>query len=72
MDYENTLYMIRETKRLHRTAVKDLAKVLKDFAQHGWHDEDLAEDYYMREYTLYSAINSLFGRLVLLASMEAA
>lgn len=67
MSYEEIIYMIDATKKHHRRAIKELAKVLKNFAADGWHDEHLAEEYYERENNLYCATNNLIGRLPTLA-----
>ena len=63
MDYQGTIQQIDETKRQHHMAVRDLARVLKDFAHHGWHNEHLADDHYRREHDLYCAVNNLIARL---------
>ena len=63
MDYADILYAIETTTVLHRRSVKRLAKVLKGFKKHGWHDEHLAEEMTAREQALWAALSNLHAQL---------
>lgn len=61
--YREILKAIDHTLKLHRRAVKLDEWVRKDFERHGWYDEEIAEVVYDREQNLWSALETLYGRL---------